>query len=442
MLDKIKYSLLGLIMLLSMMMMAQPTDNSPFSSFGIGNMHDDNTVAYQGFGDLSASFIDFYHLNLKNPASYSFLRATAYEAGINAQYSQLSDQRNTSGIWKGSLDYLALGFPLRNPINASLDRLNQDYSLGMSLFLKPHSTVGYNIVSEFDHPEIGEYKKSFEGSGGTYKMMWGNSLRYKNFSAGVNVGYLFGNMVFEEKIDFIDFAIAFENLYALDYNVNGFLWDAGLLYNWFINKKAYDNNKNIDTKILNFGVYGNSAQRFYTKGMISERAVYPEATLADTLTLSNNLTGTGRLPMEIGFGATYYDGSKYAIGFNYEYGGWSAYENSLRNETLSNSYKLSLGGFYRPDVKAFNRYFKRVMYKYGLYYQQDPQIIENNRVVNTGINLGASFPFYYQRKISHVSLSFQFGMRGMGTPVLERYGRVGLGFTFNDDEWFLKRKYN
>jgi len=39
-------------------------------------------------------------------------------------------------------------------------------------------------------------------------------------------------------------------------------------------------------------------------------------------------------------------------------------------------------------------------------------------------------------------LGIDIGRSGMNTPIQENYFRFTLGFTFNDDEWFVKRKYN
>ena len=40
------------------------------------------------------------------------------------------------------------------------------------------------------------------------------------------------------------------------------------------------------------------------------------------------------------------------------------------------------------------------------------------------------------------NLGIDIGRSGMNTPIQENYFRFTLGFTFNDDEWFVKRKYN
>ena len=447
--NKIKYLLVCLVFL-PFMVGAQQVDNSPFSSFGIGNIHSDDLAFYQGFSGQGASFMDPYHLNIKNPSSYAFLRSAAYELGVSARYFQIKDATNKATGWNGNLEYIALGFPLRNPINASIDPIKRDVKMGMSFILKPHSTVGYNINSEGVSPGLGAYQNNFEGNGGLFKFMWGNALQYKNVSFGANIGYLFGNINFNENVFFTEIENVFQNRNEIDYNVNGFIWDAGFSYNLFLNKAAYEKDKSIKIKRLTFGLYGNSAQNFntisnesqsvYFLGLATQTAYADFA--ADTLFFAEGLAGKGTLPAEIGIGATYYSDSKFTIGFNYEYGAWSKYKNSVRNETLLDSWKLSIGGSYRPDAKSFNNYFKRVSYKLGVFYQKDPQVIDNIQISDTGFNLGASFPFYYQRKISHINAAFRFGVKGSATPIQELYGRVTVGFTFNDDEWFIKRKYN
>jgi hypothetical protein len=64
------------------------------------------------------------------------------------------------------------------------------------------------------------------------------------------------------------------------------------------------------------------------------------------------------------------------------------------------------------------------------------------RVTDMGINFGFGLPFFYQRKISHANLGISAGYLGRGTAIEERYIRATFSFTFNDDEWFIKRKYN
>jgi len=144
-------------------------------------------------------------------------------------------------------------------------------------------------------------------------------------------------------------------------------------------------------------------------------------------------------------GATYYYGEKFAIGFNYTATYWSQLEASFVNNTLNNTSKLSFGGYYRPNYKSIGNYFERIYYRFGAYINQIPNEVAssgNETIRDIGISAGFGLPFFYQRKISHANLGVTYGWLGQGTAIEERYIRLTFSFTFNDDEWLLKRKYN
>ncbi|MBK8627584.1 MAG: hypothetical protein IPN86_19075 [Saprospiraceae bacterium] len=198
---------------------AQQSDNSPYSRYGIGEPTDNNFNHLRQMGGLGASFIDGYHINIVNPASYSFLNATAFDVGIFAKRTWLNDNLNTNKIWSGNLDYLSLAFPLRNPINDLYDGVKKDYKLAMAITLMPNSNVNYNIVSSDSLQQIGPFTRNYIGTGGSYKLLWGNSIKYKNLSFGINLGYLFGKLKYENKVFFESSEFAFNDIYANEYNV-------------------------------------------------------------------------------------------------------------------------------------------------------------------------------------------------------------------------------
>ena len=115
----------------------QPKRNAPYSGFGLGDPLDQFFVASGGMGGLSATFQDAFHLNLRNPASLAYLQATAFEVGFNAKYSILDGGDEKARSWGGNLAYLALGFPLKNPINEALDRQRSKLGWGMAFSLQP-----------------------------------------------------------------------------------------------------------------------------------------------------------------------------------------------------------------------------------------------------------------------------------------------------------------
>lgn len=432
---------------------AQSGANSPYSRFGIGDIQDNNFVASRMMGGMGATFVDPYYLNIVNPASYAHLKSTAFEVGLYARRSNLAEGDNTTQQWSGNLQYLSLGFPLTNPINEVIEGKKKDYYLGMSFTLMPHSTVAYNVFSQNEDPEIGEYTQNYRGEGGSYKFLWGNSIQYKEFSFGINLGYLFGKLEYTRNTFFTDKIGAQYNNFITDYKVNGFLWNAGFMYDKVLNQKEVEENKAVRPRKLTLGIYGNSNTGFSTDAtanLITILAAAPSSTPDTAFTiLPNDGKGDGTLPAQFGVGAMYQKMGNYGIGFNYQTTRWNSYKNDAENITnsrpikLTNTYKANIGGYIRPSSKNYGNYFKRVKYRWGVYYQTDPRNDESsNNVSNYGLSMGMSMPFYFQRKISHANIGVDLGRRGSGSAIEEKYVQINFSFTYNDDEWFLKRRYN
>ncbi|MCZ2102585.1 MAG: hypothetical protein LC107_13735 [Chitinophagales bacterium] len=427
---------------------AQQNDNSPYSRFGIGDIADDHFNNTRHMGGLGASYIDGYSINIVNPASYAFLNATAFDVGIFAKATSLKDNNYKSNIWTGNLDYLSLAFPLTNPINAAYDGIVRKYKWAMNITLKPHSNVNYNI-SSVDSTSVGKpFNRNYLGSGGSYKLLWGNAINYKRFGLGLNMGYLFGNMNYTRNVIFDDTDYAYNDYYSNDYNIKGFIWNAGLIYTDILNKGEIEKNKITPIKRISAGFHFNSNSAFSTSSNINHflvQHITSGTDIIDTVNIAKDIKGKGKLPAEIGVGATYYNGEKYAIGFNYERSLWSQYFNEGSGEikgSLTDVNKFTIGGYYRPDYKSYDNYFKRVYYRYGVYYTSNPKEFNGEAVNAYGLTLGMGMPFVFQRKVSSVNFGITAGTRGVNAPIQEKFVKFSLGVTFNDDEWFLQRKYN
>lgn len=420
--------------------------NSPLSRFGIGDLVDENFVHARGMGGLGASTKGRYHINIVNPASIASLRTTSFDIGLDAKYTSLTDLDGQSiSQWGGNLKYISLAFPLSNPLNEILDREERDYNLGMAFTLMPHSIVSYDISSVDSLSGIGQFRRNFNGNGGSYKFYWSNAISYKQLSFGVNLGYLFGNIAYERNIAFDDVPFPYQTLYSEDYSLKGFLWNAGLQYDLILNKKALAEKKNVSVKKITFGLRGHSNTGFSTSSDVVERVVQflaTGATDSDTLNFDLDRSGEGTLPASFAIGATYQNGQKFAFGVNYSATAWNNYFNENNPEDLNNTYKLSVGGFIRPNYRSYSNFLKRASYRFGGFINTDPRKIEGEDLQSYGVTFGIGLPFIYQRKISHANLGLELGSRGSGSPLAETYARFLLSFTFNDDEWFIKRKYD
>ncbi len=436
-----------LIFTLTAICRGQQNENSPYSRLGIGELSDLNFNNSRQMGGLGASWLDAYHINIVNPASLSFLNATAFDVGVFAKYNNIVESNKNSGIWTGNIEYISLGFPLKNPINELYDGSKSKTKLGMAFTLMPHSSVSYNILSSTTETGSGLVERNYIGQGGSYKFLWSNSIKHKDLSFGVNAGYMFGNISYERNVNFADLPFAYDNRFSASYTLNGFLWSAGLIYTKVLNEKAIAKNKLAPAKRISLGIHGNSTTGFSTNSSIFESAVQTliGATNRDTIRQVDDVEGKGKLPAEIGAGLTYFNGEKYAFGINYTLTAWSAYFNDANQEKagdMLDAFKLAAGGYYRPNYKSFDNFFERIYYRYGVFYQADPRQIQGEQITGYGVSLGLGMPFVFQRKVSNVNLGVIAGLRGQQLPVSEKYFKISFGVTFNDDEWFLKRKYN
>ena len=435
---------------LPLMLSAQPKSNSPYNRFGFGDISDNNFIASQTMGGLGATFHSAYDINVVNPASLAYLRATSFDVGITARNASFSENDGSEAeVWSGNLAYLSLAFPLQNVVNDLLNRKKRNHSFGMAFTLKPFTKVGYDVNSSVIVDGVGEVQSNFQGQGGTFDFSWSTGFRYKQFAAGVNVGYLFGQTLNQSIIALPDLGFSETSLLEDKFVYRGFLYRFGLLYTINLDKSPVEGEKkDFKDRRITLGVHANSTTRLttdFTSFQGSAIFFQGETISRDTLNGSEQLDVRSDLPSEIGAGVTYYSGEKFSLGVNYTATQWSKANYSLVNGSLINTFKLSFGGYYRPNYKSVGNYFSRVFYRFGAFYNRTPTVVPANAGVeidDMGLTVGFGLPFFYQRKISHANLGFTFGLRGRNTIIRERYVRLAFSFTFNDDEWFIKRKYN
>ena len=423
-----------------------PETNSPYSRLGLGDFNNQHFSSLNGMADLAGAYHNSFDLNIYNPASISYLRATAFELGLYAKKANLKSKGGNASVWSGNISYLALAFPMRNPRNEALDRIKPDTYWGMSFSLRPYTNVGYFIETEENKPNIDTILYSYVGDGGTYKFRWGNSVRYKNFSAGLMMGYFFGSIEFQSDVNFQSIGSSYKDLFEDKVKMGGFIWNLGVQYDYYLPTRKGERNPQ---RRITFGAYGNPATKFSTKSSQLRRRSNPDYSvgLGDSVDTLRNVTGVkgfGKLPSEFGIGIMYTHINKWRVGINYDFVGWKNYENDAKPETLSNSSRLAIGGEYIPDNRSYNSFFKKLRYRAGLFYAKDPRSDSfNKQLTHYGITLGLGIPIILrQQKVSFVNFAFELGQLGTKDSLTENYYKLTLGFTLNDDFWFFKRKFN
>ncbi len=443
---------LACLLFTTLALSAQPKQNSPYSRYGIGDLVNQYFAQQAGMAGQSAAFHDPFHLNLLNPASYAHLKTTAFETGLYAKYSHSVSSKATQNYWTGNLNYLALGFTLKSPINQVLDKVQSPWQFGMGFALTPYSLVGYNVQTRDTLINIGEVVNSFQGNGGTYRLQWSNAAKYKNTSFGATLGWMFGKTSYENTTQFLDSTAAqtnrnFQDNRRDDLGINGFVWNLGVQHDFVL--QYAENDKTAPTQLITIGATGEGQHKLRLNGeqlvvRSRGRLTNGQYVNADTLTNNDSIHQTLTLPSTFTVGIQYIKSNKLKIGGQIGLENWSKYRNELRPlERFRNTFSASAGLEYIPDHLSYNNYSKRVRYRLGAYYRQDPRSVKTGKDVNDlGVTFGFGFPLVLPRQqTSFVNTAFEIGKLGADSPIEETYFRLTLGFTLNDNTWFYKRRF-
>lgn len=419
---------------------AQPKDNAPYSRIGLGEPVG-LSLSASGFGGMTAAYNDPLHLNLLNPASFGWLNAATFETGFYGEYSKLSLGNQNQGIWSGNLTNLSLAMPMHNALNDVLLKKNRKVFWGMGLSLVPYTSVGYDIETTETLPEVDTLTNSYQGTGGTNRLMWGNAVRYKNFSAGINLSYIFGQIESERIVAFENLLGSYSDKFIDNFSIRGFQWSLGAQYRLDIDrKKSKEEGSFYSGRSFVLGAFGNSASKFNTNSTmlrIGENADYLPLQ-SDTLLNLSDVEGKGKLPAELTLGVMFQKAASYRLGVEYSTSNWSKYENDAKPETLFDSRRISVGGEYIPEANSLN-YLKRVRYRAGFYHRTDPRLDDLKQyAVTVGLGLPVILP---RQQTSFVNLAFELGKYDTSDAIKETFVKMSLGFTLNDSTWFFKRKF-
>ena len=437
-----RVALLFFLVLFGSMAWAQPKDNAPYSRLGIGEMFPQAFVNQAGTSGWGTAYNDIYHLNLLNPASFAFLQSTAFDIGFYAKYARLKGGDEAADVWSGNLGYLALGFPLKNPVNESLEQKVRPFRWGMGFSLVPFSTVGYNIETTEVQPGVDTTLNKFQGTGGTYRLNWSNGWKYKNLALGVNLSYFFGKLNYKREVIFEDLGVAYQTLFDDAISLSGVMWDAGAQYAWKFKKTNDEGERVFSGQRLVFGATARTSSSFRTNSSQLYRGYnynYPDG---DTVVNVTGVIGHGRLPMEWSAGIMFENNNKWRMGAEYRFSRWSEYENEAKeNETLRDNWRVSGGVEYIPDANSYNNYAKRIRYRAGLFYETDPRSLKTE-LRKYGLSLGTGLPVILPRQqISFAHVALEVGYFGAPDELRETFGRLSVSFTLNDNSWFFKRKF-
>jgi len=437
----IKKLFLVFIVFFTVQVYAQNGTASPYSFYGIGSLKFKGTVENQSMGGLSI-YTDSIHINLRNPASYAGKSLAMYGresrpikfaiAGSHTSLKLKSDS-GEDRLSSSTFDYISLSIPLGR--------------FGVGVGLIPYTSVGYKLETLNDDNDLNE---RFRGDGGLNRTYL--SLAYlinDNFSFGADFSYNFGNIenstiVFDynDDGDLVQYQSREDNRSDL----SGFSLNLGLTYRAMISDKIELKSGFTYTPQTNLSSRNTRAFNTITISTNTNQEFVVNTIDADLE--SQGLDETEfLLPSKFSIGAGVGQPRIWFIGAEYNFQNTSKFVNELNgsNGTVyTNGSSISLGGFIIPKFNSFSSYFKRMVYRAGLRYEDTGLNINNTNINEFGISFGVGLPIGSARDFfSNANIGFEIGKRGStkNNLIQENFMKFNLSFSLND-RWFQKRKYD
>lgn len=408
---------------------AQNLSNSPYATYGIGDVKYDNTIETASMGGISTAYISDFtsNFNFGNPANNSNFELTSIKLEATNENNYFKTDYNNTKSTKHStyLSNISLAFPISSKIK-------------MGLLYQPYSSKSYDIVNKETQADGTVYGNRFNGSGTLNTAQ--AALSYKinsQFAVGVRANLYFGNLY--DTNEFTSSNAELINGYETKNSIKNLNFTLGTSYqhlNTSTDRKltvgataTFGNTSNMVTDYVNSTYY-------YTDGDVKAG----QTIIEQESTNSKNL-----LPLQASVGVGYGEENKWFLSGQIDYKKGKSITYFGNSLDLQDSYRISAGGWYLPNYNNFRNYLSRVVYRYGAFYEKGNLEIAGNSINKFGISAGVMLPFKTSSitRMSGLEIGVELGKRGTlnNNLINQNFVNVKLGFNFAD-KWFRKNLYN
>lgn len=405
---------------------AQSIGNSPYASFGIGDVKYDNTTDINAMGGISTAYIwDFSNnFNFSNPAANANLELATLKIDANNENGFYKTNYNNMNVTKHStyLSNITIAFPLSNKVK---------FGLGY----QPYSSKKYTSVVSTTMSNGSIMSNVFRGEGTLSTVQAALSYQISpEFGVGLRTNFYFGNLYDINEMTFSDSELI--NGYETKNKIKTYNFTLGTTYQ----KKLEKDRKLTLGATFTFGNTGKmetsytNSTYFYTQGMEKNLVTIIEEKYSDNKHL---------LPIEFSLGAGYGRDMKWFLGSQLDYKKGEKVQILGQPFAYQDSYKISFGGWYLPNNNNFRNYLSRVVYRYGAYYEKGNLLLNGKNINQFALTAGVTLPFENKNTSNSMDLGIELGKRGTLDNNLVRQNfinfRVGINFS---DRWFMKRLYD
>lgn len=403
---------------------------SPYTFYGIGDIHNEGIAVTRAMGGASVGFRNYLYVNPLNPASYSSVRKNSFLTNFDMEgqnfYLRTTDAKSSFNTF--NVRDIALSFPLLQ-------------GLGVGFSVTPYSSVGYN-VSRYDQSSdvqagIGQMFYTYAGSGDItqFKLGVGYEL-FKNFSLGADLIYYHGSI--ERSFSARPTAITGSGEYfslggtTTEY-VNSFFGTLGMQWTPLASS---ENVLTIGATYKFGGPMGNQ---------VEEKIPLNSTIFPGEMVVDRTYTSSLQMPAVYAVGF-YYHRPKFSFGADYEFADWGLRNVADVTDNLAfrNTSSVKVGGQYTPNPGDVRNAFNRFTYRAGVRWGQNYIVLNDQPIHDMALTFGVGMPLR-MTGLSNVNLGLEVGQRGTTKAGLSRenYLKFTIGFSFfGEDYWFMKMKYD
>ncbi|HEY0896018.1 MAG TPA: hypothetical protein VGE15_05660, partial [Sphingobacteriaceae bacterium] len=390
--------LLSAILFTGVSASAQTTTSSPYSQFGLGDIKGLALPQQRGMGGIGMGLRrpgGYGNINLMNPASYSAVHITTFDAGGQIGIRQLSKNSITETGSNASFSHFAFAIPVVRNHSA------------ISFGIVPFSELGYRykLPAQIDTHDVNYV---YSGDGGLSKAHFGYGLRIgKNLSIGANVGYIFGKLNQVRATEFAD-PSALNSRIENSNSVGGFTLDYGV---------QYVANLTGTTKLI-LGYAGNNGRQINSTSSSLSTAwrivgIDEDSGPLDTLSLVEGSEVKLDMPLTHSFGFAIEKTNYWLVGADVNLGQWSDFTAGGVNAGLNNTFGVAVGGQVTPDPTSVTNYFKLIDYRLGFKYDKTQVRVRNTDINQYAMTVGLGLPLPANRTAFYkINFSAELGQRG------------------------------
>ena len=417
---------------------AQSGTNSPYSRFGLGKIAEQSIGMSRGMNGVGVALREHGHVNYLNPSSYSAIDSLTFifDVGLSLQNTNFKENGVSKNAKNGDFEYAVGGFrALRH--------------FGMAFGIMPYTNVGYNYSSKPTTitgytmaPSIEEnttMTNTYSGSGGLHQFFIGMGWEpCRNFSIGMNVNYLFGELTNNTSS-----AFSYSNSRAMSKSftteVKTVKFDIGTSYT--LNLK----NKNS----LTFGLTYTPGYKINADEQCVIITRVDQSSVADT-TVYTAANATA-IPTQWAFGLSYKHAKKWIVGLDYSLQRWSSIKSVAYTkgtdivgytDSFNDRHSIKIGAQYCQNEASLN-FSDRLRYRFGLGYTSSYLKI-NGQNGPSEINLCAGIGIPIQNRYNNrsvVNVALQLSRASAKNMITENTFLLNIGITFNEN-WFAKWKFD